>query len=134
MSAENVEVVRRLWTSFGDGGLDTSEGFWSEDVEWRAIQGAPDDVGVIRGKKAMRRYLQDWLDTFEAITTAATELIDTADDRVIAVLHVTGRARLSKVDTELRYAVVYTLRDGTIARGREYASRREALEAVGLAE
>jgi ketosteroid isomerase-like protein len=50
------------------------------------------------------------------------------------VPYVTGRARLSGIATELRYAVLYTLRDGNIVRGREYANRDEALEAVGLAE
>ena len=35
--------------------------------------------------------------------------------------------------TDLTYATVYTIRDGKIARGREYATRAEALEAVGLA-
>ena len=56
------------------------------------------------------------------------------DDRVVALLHVTGRARLSGIATELRYAVVYTLRDGKILHGREYADRQEALKAVGLEE
>ncbi len=46
--------------------------------------------------------------------------------------HVTGRARASGIETELRYAVVYTLRNGKIVRGREYIDREHALEAVGL--
>ena len=45
---------------------------------------------------------------------------------------ITGRARLSGVETEFRYAVVCTIQDGKIIRGREYATRAEALEAVGL--
>jgi ketosteroid isomerase-like protein len=69
MSQENVEIVRRLWTAFADGGLDALEEFWSEDIDWRAMEGAPDDVGEIRGKKAMRRYLQDWLDTCAGAST-----------------------------------------------------------------
>jgi ketosteroid isomerase-like protein len=40
----------------------------------------------------------------------------------------------SRVPTELRYAIVYTLRDGAIVRGREYADLQQALEAVGLEE
>jgi ketosteroid isomerase-like protein len=48
------------------------------------------------------------------------------------VQRVTGRAKASGVTTELRYAVVYTVRDGKIARGREYIDRATALEAVGL--
>jgi ketosteroid isomerase-like protein len=41
----------------------------------------------------------------------------------LAVQRATGRAKASGVETELRYAVVYTLRDRKIARGREYIDR-----------
>jgi len=34
----------------------------------------------------------------------------------------------------MRYAVVYTVQDGKIVRGREYATRTQALKAVGLGE
>jgi ketosteroid isomerase-like protein len=34
----------------------------------------------------------------------------------------------------LTFAAVYTIHDGKIARGREYWTRQEALEAVGLRE
>jgi ketosteroid isomerase-like protein len=108
--------------------------YFDPEIDWRAIEGAPDDVGEMHGKDAVRRYLQDWLDTFEGITSVPTELIDAGDDLVVAALHVTGRARLSGIKTELRYAVAYTVRDGRIVRGREYADRDEALKAVGLAE
>jgi ketosteroid isomerase-like protein len=50
---------------------------------------------------------------------------------VLAVQHLTGRAKLSGLQTELRYAVVYTLRDGLIVDGREYVDREHALEAEG---
>jgi ketosteroid isomerase-like protein len=42
--------------------------------------------------------------------------------------------RTSGVQTDIRYAVVYTLRGGKIVRGREYIDRNQALEAVGLRE
>ena len=45
-----------------------------------------------------------------------------------------GRARLSGVETDLSFATVYTVRDGKVARGREYGHRAEALEAAGLSE
>ena len=30
--------------------------FWAADINWRAIEGAPDDVGVMQGPEALRRY------------------------------------------------------------------------------
>jgi uncharacterized protein len=134
MSQENVEVVRGSWQAFANGGLDALMSYFDQEVNWRAIEGAPDDVGEMHGADAVRRYLQDWLDTFEDITSVPMELVDVEDDRVVGVQHVTGRARLSGVEAELDYAVVYTIRDGRVVRGREYADREQALKAVGLAE
>ena len=57
-----------------------------------------------------------------------------AGEQVVSVQRITGRARGSGVETELRYAVVNTVRNGKLVRGREYWTRAEALEAVGLSE
>jgi len=62
------------------------------------------------------------------------EQIDARDDKIIAVFRVSGRAKLSGVETDLTYAALYTFRDGKIAQGREYWTRDEALEAAGLSE
>jgi ketosteroid isomerase-like protein len=49
-------------------------------------------------------------------------------------MRMSGRAKLSGVETDLTFAAVYTIRDGKIARGREYWTREDALEAAGLSE
>ena len=81
----------------------------------------------------MRTYVEDWLDTFDDFRGEVIELIDAGDD-VIVVMKIGGRAKLSGVETELTFAAIYTLRDGKIARGREYWTREQALEAAGLRE
>jgi ketosteroid isomerase-like protein len=134
MSEENVEVVEAAWNAFAQGGLDAVAAYWTEDVDHRAMEGAPDDRGPMHGKDALRAYYQDWLDTFDDIKNEVVELIDAGGDQVIAVLDASGRAKLSGIETKLTYAVVYTIRDRKIARGREYAARKEALEAAGLQE
>jgi len=132
MSQENVEIVRDYWKAFAAGGLDAVTEFWDPEIDWRAIEGAPDDVGEMHGREAVRLYLQDWVDMFEGLTVVAEELLEVEDQRVVAVIRVSGRAKLSGIETELRLAVVNSVRDGKIVRGREYIDREEALEAVGL--
>ena len=65
MSEENVDVVRRMLQAFADGGLDAMPELWDPDIDWRAAEGAIDDVGEMHGPVAVRRYIQDWIDTFD---------------------------------------------------------------------
>ena len=78
----------------------------------------------------MRAYVQDWLDMFDDITWEPVELIDAGGDRVVGLIHFAGRAKLSGIETDMRYAVVCKIRDEKVAVGREYPTRQEALQAA----
>ena len=134
MSQENVRAVGEASAAFNRGDLDAWIEYWTDDLDYRAVEGAPDDHGPILGKDALRAYAQDWRDTFDDFTQEPVEQIDAGDDKVIVVFRVSGRAKLSGVETDLTYAALYTFRDGKVARGREYWTRDEALEAAGLSE
>jgi ketosteroid isomerase-like protein len=134
MSQENVENVGDAAAAFNRGDLNAWWEYWAEDIDYRAVEGAPDDHGPIQGKEAMREYVQDWLDTFDDFRFEPVEITDAGKDKVIAVIRISGRAKLSGVETDLTFAIHYTIRDGKIARGREYWTRAEALEAAGLSE
>ena len=127
MSQENVEVVRRMLQAFADRGPDAMAEFWDPDIDWRAAEGAIDDVGEMHGPVAVRRYIQDWIDTFDDFSVAVEDLQDVGDDRVFAIQRLNGRAKLSGTEID-------TVRDGKVVRGREYLKVEEALEAVGLSE
>jgi ketosteroid isomerase-like protein len=134
MSRENVEVVRSQFAAFEHGGLEGAAEYWHPEIEWRAVEGAADDVGVMSGRDALRRYYQDWIEMFDQLRAEVEEVIFEADDRVAVVVRNSGRGRASGVLTEGRYYVACTVRDGQIVSGREYETRTEALEAVGLSE
>jgi ketosteroid isomerase-like protein len=141
MSQENVEFeenIRSVADSFAAlnrGDLDAWSEYFADDVDYRAVEGAPDDHGPIHGKVAMRAYVQDWIDTFDEFRAQPIELlIDAGGNQVVAVIRISGRAKLSGVETDLTYAALYTIRDGKVARGREYWTKEQALEAAGLRE
>ena len=133
MSQENVEIVRRYFRAYEPGGLDALAEFWHPDITWRAAEGALDDVGLMEGPGELRRYYEQWEDTFESSRVEAEELVD-AGDQVVAVVRGFGRMKESEAEVDIRYATVLSIRDGKIAAGREYFTREEALEAAGLSE
>jgi len=132
MASETVDVVRGQFEAFERGGLDAVTKFWHPDIEWRAVEGAADDVGVIRGHTALRRYYQDWIDMFHDLRAEVTEVISETGERVAVVVSNSGFGRGSNVRTMGRYYAVCTVRDGQIVSGREYDTREGAVEAFEL--
>jgi ketosteroid isomerase-like protein len=132
MSEGNAEFVEEFLRKFSDGDMDAVLDRVAPDITWRAAEGAIDDAGELRGREAVRRYVEDWLDMFDDVTIVADELVGAGQDRVVAVQRMSGRAKASGIDAEIRFSVVYTLRGGKIVSGREYFDRADALEAVGL--
>jgi ketosteroid isomerase-like protein len=135
MSQENVESVREALVAYNRGDLDVFlDEYWTDDIDYRAVEGAPDDHGPIHGKAEMRAYMQDWFDTFDDLKVEPLEVIDAGQDQAVAVVRFGGRAKLSGVEVDLTFAALYTVRDGKVARGREYWTKEQALEAAGLSE
>jgi ketosteroid isomerase-like protein len=128
-----VEVVRRALAAFDSDGLDGLAEFWHPGIDWRAIEGAPDDVGVFSGHDAMRRYYGEWLEMFDDARNDAEEFID-AGDHVVAMLRASGKLKRTGMAVDMPYVVVYRVEGDKIVSGREYATRSEALKAVGLEE
>src|SRR5258708_6877719 len=81
------------------------EDIGATDIHHRAIEGAPDDVGPILGRDAMRAYLAEWYEMFADLSFVAEEFVDSGPERVIVVWYMRGTARVSGVPTELRVAI-----------------------------
>jgi ketosteroid isomerase-like protein len=134
MSQENIRTVIDSAAALSRGDVDAWSEYWADEIDYRAVEGAPDDLGPIHGKAEMRAYVQDWIDTFDQFKVEPLEVIDAGQDQVVAVFRNSGRAKLSGVEADLTFAALYTVREGKIARGREYWTREEALEAARLSE
>ena len=136
MSEENVEAVRVAYEGFAREGLDRFMEHFTDDVEYRVLSDTVDlpAEGPIYGKDAVRAWLQDWIDMFNGFWLELVELIDADAVTVFAAERYGGRAQLSGVEMDSTIWTVFTIRDGKIAHAREYKTREEALEAVGLSE
>ena len=134
MSQEAIKTVREAAAAFSGGDLDAWLEYMADDIDYRAVEGALDDRGPIHGKGAVRAYLDDWVGTFDDFRSEPVELIEAGEDQVVTVLRISGRAKLSGVQTELTFAALFTVRDGKVVRGREYWTRDVALKAAGLSE
>ena len=135
MSEENVEVVRRIYEAAARRDSATMFSLYDTDVEIdvsRTHGAVMDPIYAGPEHEGLRAWSREWHDAWGAVEYEVHEFID-AGDEVIAVVTVRGRGRASGADAEFaRYAGVWTIRDGKVARVEWFPSRAEALEAAGL--
>jgi ketosteroid isomerase-like protein len=129
MSPGSVDVVRRQFAAF-QSGLDAVAEFWHPDIDWRAVEGAADDVGVMRGQEALRQYYEDWLETFDDLHAEVDEVVFQSPERCAVAIRNSGRPSGASAFVRGRYYLACTVRDGRIVSGREYETRAEVLEAI----
>jgi ketosteroid isomerase-like protein len=135
MSEENVGVVRVAYEAFARDGLDRFLEYFTDDVEYYVLAGGGSlELGLLHGTEAVRAWLQDWIDMFDDFRMELVEVIDAGEITVFTEERYGGCARLSRVEMDQANWTVFTVREGKIARGREYWTRDEALEAAGSSE
>jgi ketosteroid isomerase-like protein len=72
---------------------------------------------------------------FTDLNFEVEEVIDVGDgETVISVQRTRGRTRHMRLDTNVRWAAVWTFRDRKVLRAQGYMRKREALEAARLRE
>jgi ketosteroid isomerase-like protein len=135
MSRADIDLLKQWWAEVAGLGVEAalahwSEHAWADDIAWRPAEGAPDDHGPMHGRDRLVRYYQDWDEMFDDLEFEAEEFIDAGEGQIIVVQHISGRAKASGVPVDMTYAVLYTLRDGRIASGREFLTRQQALDAA----
>ena len=131
MSEENVERVRRAYRLYQETQQPDYE-LLHRDVAWHTARDLPDS-DTFRGHEGVADLYSEWIDSFEDFRVEVEELID-GGDAVIVMTRLRGRFRGSSEEVDLIEAHVWKLFDGKAVEIREYRTRAEALEAVGLSE
>ena len=135
MARENLEVVRRVLEAQARGDEAAIFALYDEDIEWDASRtgGAVAGLGVLRGHDGVRTWFRAWYEGFEDVEYYIEELID-AGEHVVAGVGQRGRGRSSGAPAVMTLYGIWTVRDGKVVGIRWFATRDEALEAVGLRE
>jgi ketosteroid isomerase-like protein len=135
MSAENVELVRRIYAWMAAGEAERSFAVYDEAIEWDLTR-APFVLqlgfeAVSRGHDAIRAGMRAWLEAWDRIEYVLDDLID-AGDRVLALVHLRASGRASRVPVSYDHPMLWTVRDGMVTRVQVFGDRAEALQAAGL--
>ena len=127
MSQENVETIRRGYEHF----MATGKVRAHPDLVWDVSRLGWPDQQIYAGAEGANQFNAEWAASWDDWEMEAEEYLD-AGERVLVILTQRGRSKSTGIPVEMRFAQVWTLRDGQGIRMELYASVEEALEAVGL--
>jgi ketosteroid isomerase-like protein len=130
MEASNVELCGLAVAAFN--AREVPEEILADDFHMENRVSAVTDYSY-HGAVGWREWMSDLLEEFASgARYRIDELIAVGEDFVAAMFSVAGRGVHSGEPLELRWAGVTWFRDGKATRAIGYASRSEALDALGL--
>jgi uncharacterized protein len=122
---DNVAVVRRLYEARGNPEIIRQ--VLAPDVRWEVVEGFPYG-GVYFGLKGVSDFFTRLFSDFEDWRTEPSEFFETGD-HVIAIGVYSAKAKATGKTFEARFAHVWTMRDGVIARLQQVADTAQIARA-----
>ena len=124
---ENIVVVRRLYEARGNPEIIRQ--VLAPDVRWEVVPGFPHS-DVYLGLNGVFDFFTRLFSDFENWHTEPSELFETGD-RVIALGTYSARAKATGKSFNARFAHVWTMRNGLIARLQQCADTAQLAKALG---
>jgi ketosteroid isomerase-like protein len=131
MPQENVELVRGAYEGFNRRDFDAALAIGHDSITWRTLFSV--ETAVLRGKQEIRAAWERQIEALD-VRIDLLELTSLDETRVLGVGTWSGRGMDSGAPVRQTAAQVFTVEGGQIRSVETYASKAEALEAVGLSE
>ena len=133
MSQENVELVKKLLDIYNERSFVENVDLIDPDIVWDMSRVNLPDAVSPSGPSEFLNFMKSWEEGFGSERVVAEAIID-AGDRVVVVIQHHARGRITHIEFDQTFAMIWTFRDGRAVRMELYPTRAEALEAVGLSE
>jgi ketosteroid isomerase-like protein len=131
MPKENLDAVRRGFEALDRGGVEAFLDFIDPQFETTTPSELTVEPATYRGHDGLRHYFESFYEIMDEVRFEPEDFID-AGDRVVVPARLVARGRDTGIEAVQQLAFVWTLRDGKGLRLETYATKAEALEAVGL--
>jgi ketosteroid isomerase-like protein len=126
----NVEVIEELTALWNAGDQEGVLALYAEDAVQQTGPHWPEQA-TYRGRDEIRASMKDWEAMWETTSVEIERLEEIGADKVVAVGAWRMRGRASGVDGEMPIFILFTVRDGKVARLEWHADRDSAVAAAG---
>jgi ketosteroid isomerase-like protein len=103
------------------------------DLVWDVSRLGWPDQQIYFGPEGANQFNADWADAWDDWELEPEEYIDVGE-RVVVIVNQRGRSKATGIPVDMRFAQVWSFRDGQAVKMQMYSSVDEALEAAGLSE
>jgi ketosteroid isomerase-like protein len=133
VSQRNVELLRSALAAYNEEGPEAI--YPLIDPAFTAV--IPSSLSVepdtYHGVDGMRRYFELWSEVMDKVRFFPKEFIDVGD-RIVVPFRVVVRSRETGLELDQHAVQVWTIRHGRALSVEAYATKAEALSAVGIGE
>jgi ketosteroid isomerase-like protein len=129
MTEDDIRVLLDGYEALNRRDFDVLAEALDPDLEWRPGVVTPEG-GAHRGVEGFRRFLDSWLETFDAFRITPELVVQCGDTAVVAA-HQQGRGHGSGIELEARVVHVWTIKNGTAVGWWAPRSLDEALSSLG---
>jgi uncharacterized protein len=126
VSQSNVELARSALRAFEQRDMNAIEALCTPDIEFDWSRRLLDPT-VTSGYDGIRGFFEEVDGIFDAIVFEEEEILEFGD-QVLVVTTGRFRGRTSGVDVAAHGAILWTIRNGKLARFRFYQTKEDALE------
>ena len=132
MSEQNVELVKGVYGAFARGDVSAVLSAFADDIEWYEAEGMPYG-GLHRGGEAVaQKVIGPITEDVDGFAVTPEELIASAAT-VAAVVRYAGTGKATGTTLDLPAVHVWDIRDGKLARFRQFIDTVKYAEVVPTA-
>jgi ketosteroid isomerase-like protein len=132
--SENLELVHSIFTTWERGDFSSAE--WAHPEIEFVLVGGPSE-GSWWGVAQMAKRFREWLSPWERFRVEADEYRELDGERVLVLLQVSGRGKISGLQLEeigTKGANLFHIRGGKVTKLVLHWDRDRALADLGLGE
>jgi ketosteroid isomerase-like protein len=129
MSESSLDIIRRVAQCWNAGDIEGMFELYHDDMVVVTGEHWPDGNTVMEGKDAFRESTKEWLSVWQAIEVE-TDSLEAHGDRVVAHGCWRSTGRMSGVAGTMPIDIVFTVRDGRIARLEWFPDQQRAVAAA----
>jgi ketosteroid isomerase-like protein len=127
MAIDNVEIVRRGYKAFREGGVEAILEFLDPEIEWHMSAAFTSTQRIYRGHDGVREVFRFFNERIDELGADPHEFIE-AGDRVIVPVRMHGRLRETGDPVAYELVQVWTGRDGRAIKLVTYPDMRTAAD------